>query len=72
MVLRNPNLRIAGLSFLCYFGAIQRKGGGATEYNPTVTYIASMLSRMRPETVRAVYMIVQELDHAMAGKNNIS
>lgn len=42
------------------------------DYNPTITYIATMLARMRPETVRAVYMVVQELDRMSASANRIS
>ena len=72
LVCQKPNLRIAGLIFLWYGEAIQRKGGGAIEYNPTVQYIASMLQRMRPEAVRAVYMVVQELDRMSAPTDKVS
>lgn len=48
------------------------KGGIGMDYNPTITYIATMLARMRPETVRAVYMVVQELDRMAVSANRIS
>ena len=58
-------MRIAGHQFWWYGGTIQKKGGIHID-NPVIEYITSMLRRMRPETVRAVYMVVQELDRASA------
>lgn len=52
--------------------AAKRKGAAAIEDNPTIAYIASMLRRMQPETVRAVYMVVQELDRASCREFRVS
>ena len=65
-------MRIAGHTLKWYGGAIQRKGGNLIEYNPVIDYITSMLRRMRPETVRAVYMVVQELDRINDHRNSVS
>ena len=72
MVCQKPNLRIAGLIFLWYGEAIQRKGGDPTERDPIIAHIDAMLARMRPEGVRAVYMVVKELDDLLALKNRLS
>ena len=50
----------------------KRKEGSKIEYNPVIDYITSMLRRMRPETVRAVYMVVQELDRINDHRNSVS
>ena len=52
--------------------AAKGKGAAGMEDNPTIAYITSMLRRMRPETVRAVYMVVQELDRAACHESRVS
>ena len=65
-------MRIAGHQFWWYGGAIQRKGGDHIEREPFIAHVNAMLRRLRPDSVRAVYMIVKELDQLQASENRVS